>query len=143
MSFANFTREISDKIHQMKSHLEMTKFEIAFENFSPLRNFNLGRPPTRIRPQKKISLYFSTTFSRPSKVVCFLTLPPFERSFEPSPLSSAPLSPYFSFSCYLGRSPITMKPFLFYLGRSPITIRPFLYFFFHLGRSSITMRPLL
>jgi hypothetical protein len=46
----------------MEGHLEMTKFEIAFENFSPLRNFNLGRLPTRIRPQKKISLYFPTTF---------------------------------------------------------------------------------
>jgi predicted LPLAT superfamily acyltransferase len=61
-SFANFAREISDEIYQMEGHLEMTKFEIAFENFSPLRNFNLGRPPTRIRPQKKISLYFPTTF---------------------------------------------------------------------------------
>ena len=80
MSFANFAREISDEIHQMEGHLEIAEFEIAFENFSPLRNFNLGRPPTRIRPQKKrkkkkeISLYFSTTFSQPSKVVCVLTL---------------------------------------------------------------------
>jgi hypothetical protein len=40
----------------MEGHLEMTKFEIAFENFSPLRNFNLGRLPTRIRPQKKKTL---------------------------------------------------------------------------------------
>jgi hypothetical protein len=81
MSFANFAREISDEIHQMEGHLEIAEFEIAFENFSPLRNFNLGRPPTRIRPQKKkkkeISLYFSTTFSQPSKVVCFLTLASF------------------------------------------------------------------
>ena len=116
MSFANFTREISNEIHQMEGHLEMAKFEIAFENFSPLRNFTLDRPPTRIRPQKKISLYFSTTFSRPSKVVHFLTLPPFERAFEPSTiLLSAPLSPHFSFSCYLGRSPITMRPVLFFL----------------------------
>jgi hypothetical protein len=29
---------------------------------------------------------------------------------------SAPLRPYFSFSCYLGRSPNTMRPFLFLLG---------------------------
>jgi hypothetical protein len=50
MSFANFTREISNEIHQMEGHLEMAKFEIAFENFSHLRNFNLGRPPMRIRP---------------------------------------------------------------------------------------------
>jgi hypothetical protein len=57
MSFANFTREISNEIHQMEGHLEMAKFEIAFENFSPLRNFNLGRPPTRIRPQKKICIF--------------------------------------------------------------------------------------
>jgi hypothetical protein len=84
MSFANFAREIFDEIHQMKGHLEIAKFEIDFGNFSPLRNFNLGRPPTRIKPQKKISLYFSTTFSQPSKVVCFLTLPPFERAYEPS-----------------------------------------------------------
>jgi hypothetical protein len=71
MSFANFTREISDKIHQMESHLEMVKFEIAFENFSPLRNFNLGRPPTRIRPKKKS--------------ICI---------FLPYLLSSAPSSPH-------------------------------------------------
>jgi hypothetical protein len=62
MSFVNFTREISDGIHQMEGHLEMAKIEIAFENFSPMRNFNLGRPPMRIRLQKKKSLYFSTTF---------------------------------------------------------------------------------
>jgi len=69
----------------MKGHLERAKYEIAFGKFSPLRNFNLGRPPMRIRLQKKkkIFLYFSTTFSQPSKVVCFLTLPPFERAFEP------------------------------------------------------------
>jgi hypothetical protein len=98
MSFANFTREISDEIHQMEGHLEVAKFEIGFENFSPLRNFNLSRLPTRIRPQKKkISLYFSTTFSRPSKVVRFLTLPPLERAFEPLPSSSAPSSPRPSF----------------------------------------------
>jgi hypothetical protein len=84
MSFAKFIREISDEIHQMKGHLERAKYEIAFGKFSPLRNFNLGRPPMRIRLQKKkIFLYFSTTFSQPSKVVCFLTLPPFERAFEP------------------------------------------------------------
>jgi hypothetical protein len=63
MSFANFTREMSDGIHQMEGHLEMAKIEIAFENFSPMRNFNLGRLPMRIRPQKKKSLYFSTTFN--------------------------------------------------------------------------------
>jgi hypothetical protein len=62
MSFSNFTIEISDRIHQIKGHLEMAKIEIAFENFSPMRNFNLGRLPMRIRPQKKKSLYFSTTF---------------------------------------------------------------------------------
>jgi len=94
MSFANFTREISDEIHQMEGHLEVAKFEIAFEIFSPLRNFNLSRPPTRIRPKKKISLYFSTTFSRPSKVVRFLTLPPFECAFKPLPTSSAPSNPH-------------------------------------------------
>jgi hypothetical protein len=35
----NFTRNISDGIHQMEGHLEMAKIEIAFENFSLLRNF--------------------------------------------------------------------------------------------------------
>jgi hypothetical protein len=69
----------------MEGHFERAKFEIAFVNFSPLRNFNLGRPSTRIRLQKKkIFLYFSTTFSQPSKLGRFLTLPPFERAFEPS-----------------------------------------------------------
>jgi hypothetical protein len=37
----------------MEGHLEMAKIEIAFGNFSPLRNFSLGRPPTRIMLQKK------------------------------------------------------------------------------------------
>jgi hypothetical protein len=44
---------------------------------------------------------------------------------SPRFLSSAPSSPHFPFSFYLGRSPITMRPFLFYLGRSPITMRLF------------------
>jgi hypothetical protein len=39
----------------MKGHLERAKYEIAFGKFSPLRNFNLGRPPMRIRLQKKKS----------------------------------------------------------------------------------------
>ena len=58
---------------------------------------------------------------------------------------------------YLGRSPITVRPFL-HLGRSPITTRPLFPFsilgrspitiqpfsmFFYLGRSPITMRPFL
>jgi hypothetical protein len=37
----------------MEGRLEMAKIEIAFGNISPLRNFSLGRPPTRIRLQKK------------------------------------------------------------------------------------------
>jgi hypothetical protein len=59
MSFAKFTKEISDGIHQMEGHLEMAKIEIAFEIFSTMRNFNLGRPPMRIRPQKKKIFIFS------------------------------------------------------------------------------------
>jgi hypothetical protein len=48
----------------MEGHLERAKFEIAFGKFSPLRNFNLGRPPTRIRSQKKKnSLFFHHLFS--------------------------------------------------------------------------------
>jgi hypothetical protein len=43
--FSNFTGEISNGIYQMEGHLEMAKIEIAFENFSPMRNFNLGRLP--------------------------------------------------------------------------------------------------
>jgi hypothetical protein len=62
MSFAKFTREISDGIHQMEGHLEMAKIEIAFENFSPIRNFNLGRPPMRIRMQKKNLCIFPPPF---------------------------------------------------------------------------------
>jgi len=116
----------------MEGHLEMAKFEIAFGNFSPFRNFNLGRPPTRITPQKKISLYFSTTFSQPSKVVHFLTLPPFERTYEPSLLferafepslpfkapmsprffSSAPLSPHFLSSAPLSPQSFKVVRFL-------------------------------
>jgi hypothetical protein len=76
----------------------MAKIEIAFENFSPMRNFNLGRLPMRIRWQKKKFFVFfhHLSFLIP-KVVRFLTLPPFECAFEPSPSSSGPLSPRQSF----------------------------------------------
>jgi hypothetical protein len=47
---------------------------------------------------------------------------------SPHILLIAPSSPYFPF---------------FYLGRSPITMRPFSLYFFHLGRSPIAMRLLL
>jgi len=33
MSFANFIRENSNKIHQAKGQLEMANIKIAFENF--------------------------------------------------------------------------------------------------------------
>jgi hypothetical protein len=46
----------------MEGHLERAKFEIAFGKFSPLRNFNLGRPPTRIRSQKKKFSLFPPPF---------------------------------------------------------------------------------
>jgi len=62
MSFAKFTREISDGIHQMKGRLEMGKIEIAFGNFSLLRNFNLGRPPMRIRSPKENLCIFPPPF---------------------------------------------------------------------------------
>jgi hypothetical protein len=42
MSFANFTRGISDEIHQMEGHLETAKIEIALKKFSLLRNFQPG-----------------------------------------------------------------------------------------------------
>ena len=74
----------------MEGHLEMAKFEIAFGNFSPLRNFNLAHENYAA---KKISLYLSTTFSQPSKVVRFLTLPPFERAYEPSLLFERAFEP--------------------------------------------------
>jgi hypothetical protein len=48
-----------------------------------------------------------------------------ERAFEPSFPFECAFEPLFSFSFYLGRSPITMRPFLFLLGRSLITMRPF------------------
>jgi hypothetical protein len=62
MSFAKFIKEIFDRIHQMEGHLEMAKIEIAFENFSPMRNFNLGRLPMRMRPQKKNLCIFPPPF---------------------------------------------------------------------------------
>jgi hypothetical protein len=62
MSFAKFTREISDKIHEMEGRLEMAKIEIAFGKISLLRNFNLGRPPMRIRPPKKNLCIFLPPF---------------------------------------------------------------------------------
>jgi hypothetical protein len=62
MSFAKFTREISDEIHQMEGRLEMAKIEIAFGNFSLLRTFNLGGPLMRIRPQKTNLCIFSPPF---------------------------------------------------------------------------------
>jgi hypothetical protein len=73
--------------------------------------------------------------------VRFLTLPPLERAFEPLPSSSAPSSPRPSFWVHLWAliflspvtwvsHPIQWDPFFFYLGRSPITMRPFLCIFF-------------
>ena len=169
MSFANFAREISDEIHQMEGHLEIAEFEIAFENFSPLRNFNLGRPPMRIRPQKKekeISLYFSTTFSQPSKVVCFLTLASFRArlwaltsfrahlraldhsfkcAFEPSP----PFECTFE-SSLPSSAPSSPWPSFWVRLRALIFLSLFTWvghpsrgdpFFFYLGRSPIIIRP--
>jgi len=117
MSFANFITENSNGIQQVEGQLEMARIEIAFENFFCFWEFfNLGRPPTRIRPSKK-SLCFSTSlkcafepliiifraFSSPyllsstpsspwpSKVWRFLTLPPFLRT--PSSLTSLQIHP--------------------------------------------------
>ena len=71
-----------------------------FGNFSPLRNFNMGRPPTRIRPQKKISLYFSTISSQPSKVMPLSPRSTSSTPWSPHLLSSAPLS-----SCFPSSAP--------------------------------------
>ena len=145
MSFANFTGEISDEIHQMEGHLEMTKFEIAFENFSHLRNFNLGRPPMRIRPQKKnLFVFFHHLFSTiqgsafPNPTSFRARLRPLDHPFK------CAFEPSFFFLLLLGQVTHYNETLsFFYLGRSPITMRPFFCIFFHLGRSPITMRPLL
>jgi len=75
MSFANFIRENSNRIHQVEGQLEMANIEIAFEKLSLLRIFQPG--PSTIKGS------------------AFSILPPFERAFEPSSylFSSAPLSP--------------------------------------------------
>jgi hypothetical protein len=39
MSFAKFTREIFDGIHQMEGRLEMAKIEIAFGKFFTFEKF--------------------------------------------------------------------------------------------------------
>jgi len=46
----------------MEGRLEMAKIEIAFGNFSLLRNFNLGGLPMRIRPPKKNLCIFPSPF---------------------------------------------------------------------------------
>ena len=127
MSFANFTGEISDEIHQMEGHLEMTKFEIAFENFSHLRNFNLGRPPMRIRPQKKnLFVFFHHLFSTiqgsafPNPTSFRARLQPLDHPFK------CAFEPSFFFLLLLGQVTHYNETLsFFYLGRSPITIRPF------------------
>ena len=104
----------------------LTSFECAFEPSLPFESPHfLSSAPSSPRPFFWVRLRAFTSF---------------ECAFDPSTiLLSAPSSPHFPFSFfYLGRSPITMRPFSFYLGRSPITMRPFL---FYLGRSPITMRP--
>ena len=106
MSFSNFTREISERIHQIEGHLEMAKIEIAFENFSPMRNFNLGRLPMRIKPQKKkIFVFFHHLSFLIPKVVRFLTLPPFKCVFEPSPPFECAFEPSPPFECAFEPSP--------------------------------------
>jgi len=79
----------------------LTSFERAFEPSLPVeRDF-------------KPSLHFERTFE-PSLFLehAFEPSLPFERAFEPSTiLLSAPSSPHFPFSFYLGRLPITMRPF--------------------------------
>jgi len=81
----------------------LTSFEHAFELSLPVEcNFE---PSLFLECAFEPSLYFKRAFE-PSL--------PFERAFEPSTiLLSAPSSPHFPFSFYLGRSPITMRPFLF------------------------------
>jgi hypothetical protein len=43
MSFANFSRENSNGIHQAEGQLEMANIEIAFEKFLLLRIFQPGQ----------------------------------------------------------------------------------------------------
>jgi hypothetical protein len=72
-----------------------------------------------------------------SQVVYFLTLPPFECTFEPSLTFfwvGHPLQLDHSPCFYLGRPPVTMRPFR-HLGRSPITTQPLYLFHFSIGHS--------
>jgi hypothetical protein len=80
MSFANLIRENSNGIHQVEGQLEMARIEREF--------FNLGRPPTRIRPSEK-SLCFSITLKCAFEPLIII----FRAFSSPYLLSSAPSSP--------------------------------------------------
>jgi hypothetical protein len=70
----------------------------------------------RIRLQKNNLCIFPPPFISIPKVMCFLTIPPFECAFEPSPpfkcvfepspSSSAPSSPHHPFECAFEPSPL-------------------------------------
>jgi len=114
--FANLIRENSNGIHRVEGQLEWPGLKLLLKNLHFWEFFNLGRSPTRIRPFEK-SLCFSITLkcafeplivifralsspyllsSAPSspwtsKVLRFLTLPPFSRI--PSNLTSLQMHP--------------------------------------------------
>jgi len=99
-----------------KANLKWPGLKLLLKNFHFWEFFNLGRPPTRIRPSEK-SLCFSITLKCafepliiifrvlsslnllssapsspwPSKVLCFLALPPFSRT--PSSFTSLQMHP--------------------------------------------------
>jgi hypothetical protein len=92
----------------------LTSFERAFE---PSLHFERAFEPSLFLERAfEPSLHFKHAFE-PSLFLerAFEPSLHFERAFEPSTiLLSAPSSPHFPFSFYLGRSPITMRPFLFF-----------------------------
>jgi hypothetical protein len=95
MCYANFTREIPNGIPQKEGHLENgQKLKCLWKLLTFEKYFDLGRPPTRIRPHEK-SLYFSTWVSLVTT----------------RPLLKQKSLYFFTFSFFhLGRSSIIMRP---------------------------------
>jgi len=127
-----------------KATLKWPSLKSLLENFHLWEILNRGGRPRELgrnkKNKKKICVFFHR-LSRPSEVMCFLTLPlferafepslPFERAFEPSPLFRARLWALASFRARLWaldhpRVNHYKETFFFFLGRSPITIRSLL-----------------
>ena len=97
MSFSNFTREISKRIHQIEGTLKWPRLKLLLKIFHLWEILTWAGCLWESGGKKQIFVFFHHLSFLIPKVVRFLTLPPFECTFEPSPSSIASLIPRQSF----------------------------------------------